>query len=273
VYFNDVSRGKLVFQVKHKDAVKKDPVIGELVLEASQALARKTGDDWYKLYNCSTGRIRMAIQFLPVKWATMSKFAQDDVIASFGSGAPGEAGKEGTSQVASTKDVIESAEMAKFGLVWVGTHSGEVPPNAVEAGMDGVKSFSPLYIGRVNTGSAVLIGKCGGTIAGCNYGLNGKEYLAKDYEILCASNAETAKRLRWVQVTSMNETFAHRMVSGDCVDAVGNRLVIARARFRNGTHPGYAGLELAGTFLPAPLWFFDANEQRMQLRLGRKGQS
>jgi hypothetical protein len=225
-------------------------VVGELVLQASQGLSRTAGDDWYKLYNCSTGRIRMAVSFLPVKWPTNAKFATEDTVASLGGNEdvpPGEKAKE-MAAMTSVKEVIESAEMAKFGLVWVGTSSGELPPNAVEAGQDGVKAFAPMYIGRVNTGSAVVIGKCGAMLAGCNYGLNGKEYLAKDYEVLCATNLETLKRLRWTLVTSMNQTFAHRMVSGDCVDAVGNRLVIARARFRNGTHPGYAGMELAGKF-------------------------
>ncbi|KAI9029290.1 hypothetical protein DFJ74DRAFT_479625 [Hyaloraphidium curvatum] len=52
VYYHDISQSSITAIVKHGADFRDDPTIGDATIKISDAIARKPGDDWFKLFKC-----------------------------------------------------------------------------------------------------------------------------------------------------------------------------------------------------------------------------
>uniref|UniRef100_A0A336MNG9 CSON001653 protein n=1 Tax=Culicoides sonorensis TaxID=179676 RepID=A0A336MNG9_CULSO len=105
---------------------------------------------------------------------------------------------------------------------WVVVNGGEIPPNAVQGGLD--IDGAPLYIGRANHEGAVIPGKVVPTHGVCYIPWGGAENPKSEYEVLCDANGH------WV-ACSGTEIPGQAFVAGSSED--GEPLFVGRV-----THEG-----------------------------------
>ncbi|KAI9020333.1 hypothetical protein DFJ74DRAFT_707400 [Hyaloraphidium curvatum] len=66
LFVEDIRRARLHFAVRNATDFASDPVVGECTVRIAEALQRNPLDDWYTLYNCDTGELRLTFVFLPI---------------------------------------------------------------------------------------------------------------------------------------------------------------------------------------------------------------
>jgi hypothetical protein len=66
LFVEDVWRARLHFAVLDATDFAMDPVSGECTVRIAEALQRSAVDDWYTLYNCDTGELRLTFAFIPI---------------------------------------------------------------------------------------------------------------------------------------------------------------------------------------------------------------
>jgi len=125
-------------------------------------------------------------------------------------------------------------------IEWRPGRSGSVPGRAVlggwekweaQAGSTEVRTEGPLYICRAPFGGAVYIGKI--VKNNCNFGAEGKEHLARDYEVLTWKSPGDS--LGWRRSAT---TPPQGALTGGRSPA-GRDLYICRIPYNGGIHPGW----------------------------------
>lgn len=85
---------------------------------------------------------------------------------------------------------LTDAELSLRGYTWITAKNGDIPDKAVQGGYVQKKGFfggaskEPLFVARVKHGPAVVPGKAGKFLGGCNYSLgDGVERMSTTYQV------------------------------------------------------------------------------------------
>ncbi|KAJ1918774.1 hypothetical protein H4219_002393 [Mycoemilia scoparia] len=128
-------------------------------------------------------------------------------------------------------------------FTWVSSGSGQVPPNAIQGGIE--KTGLPLYIARTTFKNGVHPGKCGSHLSngGFSMGWGGRELNMGSYEVLCGD----VSRLKWVRVSGkLHDNPGVRLVKAGSEED-GTPLFVSKVLHHGSQHLGKAGFHLNGT--------------------------
>ncbi|ORY00798.1 hypothetical protein K493DRAFT_312697 [Basidiobolus meristosporus CBS 931.73] len=121
---------------------------------------------------------------------------------------------------------------------WVYAKDGEIPPNAVQGGVEA--DGQPLYIGRQRYEGGEQVGKVAEHIKGLSIAYGNKEVIIHDYYVLCGD----AKQLRWVECSGAATAENYTPLQAG-KEADGNELYITKTRYEGGEQVGKSGAHLA----------------------------
>lgn len=165
--------------------------------------------------------------------------------------------------------LLSDAELALRGYIWLPCSKGEIPRNAVLAGVSerrglfGSVTKEPLYVARAKHGVALVPGKASAFLSGCNYSLgDGKERLATSYQV-CSGGGNVFRSsslfLCFDQVLTHPEHPTHdwrpltapsralrNLVGSAFRTTGGDNLAVARAEHHDGVHLGWVSVVEVG---------------------------
>jgi len=85
-----------------------------------------------------------------------------------------------------TEHTVPVYDLLTGHATWVPAASGQVPPRAIQGGVEAAPESQRLYVCRANYQNGIHAGKLRPEFGGCNLGWGGKEVTVPTYEVLTA---------------------------------------------------------------------------------------
>ncbi|KAJ1668711.1 hypothetical protein IW140_001998 [Coemansia sp. RSA 1813] len=160
----------------------------------------------------------------------------------YGAGAPGGRaggyGPSGSSGNHGQQNMRGNANSSR-GFQWVTTKNNQIPPNAVQGGVE--KDGKPLFVARAMYKGGLHPGKAGEHIqgGGCSIGFGHKEVNLNEYQVLCGS----ANNLKWVEQENSLVVQGFTPVEGGYEES-GEPLFIAKTLYDGSQQLGKCGAHI-----------------------------
>ncbi|ORX94950.1 hypothetical protein K493DRAFT_315259 [Basidiobolus meristosporus CBS 931.73] len=119
-------------------------------------------------------------------------------------------------------------------LEWVFASKGQIPPNAVQGGVE--PDGKPLFVARQFHDGGLHVGKAAPHLGGLNIGYGGKEVHFDDYYVLVGD----ARCLKWVEAKGPVQPQNWIPLEGGH-EQDGKELFIGKTRYEGGEHIGKVG--------------------------------